>query len=72
MLKFCYDAEKPELLDGLPLAILADGRLHTFGKTDRKWVFVANQEQREIFSDYLHLCLAKTPSRSGVGILHGF
>ena len=54
MLKFCNDVEKPELLDGLPLAILADGRLHTFGKTDRKWVFVANQEQREIFSDYLH------------------
>jgi hypothetical protein len=50
MLKFCCDAEKPELLDGLALAILADGRLHTFGKTDLKWVFVATQEQRDIFA----------------------
>ena len=54
MLKFCYDPEKPESLNGLALAILADGRLHTFGKTDRKWVFVATLEQRDIFASQPH------------------
>jgi hypothetical protein len=54
IVKFCNEPEKPDLLDGLPLAILADGRLHTFGKTDRQWVFVATQEQREVFPSQKH------------------
>ena len=53
-LRFCYDAERPELLQGLPLALLADGRLHTFGKTEREWVFLATTEQRELFANQSH------------------
>lgn len=47
--------DNKELLKGLPLALLADGRLHTFGKCGP--IYVMTLEQRELFASLSHRML---------------
>jgi len=48
MFIFCYEPERQESIRNLPLAILSDGRLHTFGRTARPALFIATGEQRDL------------------------
>lgn len=41
-------------LNGLPLALLSNGRLATFGFSQGKTIFIGSDEQREIFRSCLH------------------
>ncbi len=48
MFIYCYEPERQESLRNLPLAILSDGQLHTFGRTARASLFIATKEQRDL------------------------
>ena len=52
LLKFCL-SDKPSIdLVGVPLAILSDGHLHTFGQFKCKFAFLASDAERKIFVDF--------------------
>lgn len=51
LLKFCLDDEKADLR-GLPLAILCDKKLHTFGYSVAGSMFIATPDERALFPGY--------------------
>jgi sacsin len=51
LLRFCLSDGSGDLI-GLPLAILCDGKLHTFGLTEATVTFIGSDEQRAIFIQY--------------------
>lgn len=52
LLKFCLSDEPTTDLVGVPLAILSDGHLHTFGKFNASWAFLATEVERKIFAKF--------------------
>jgi sacsin len=52
MLRFCLEDGADTTLQGLPLALLCDGKLHTFGHSKSNIIFSASEEQRQIFAEY--------------------
>lgn len=52
LLKFCLSDRPAADLVGVPLAILSDGHLHTFGKFNADWVFLATKVERKIFAEF--------------------
>lgn len=52
LLQYCLSDQGA--LKGLPLALLADGKLHTFGYSKAGLIFSASQEQRTIFHQVPH------------------
>ncbi len=58
LLRFCLtdNVGKGEMLKGVPLLILCDGYLHTFGIYQRSHYVMINssEDEREIFKDYPH------------------
>lgn len=53
LLRFCLASEgSAEQLAGLPLAILADKKLHTFGKFSWNWSFMAADAERRILASH--------------------
>lgn len=53
LLRFCLSDKKPDDLKGLPLALLCDGKLHTFGYA-AGWTYIATDEQRALFEGQPH------------------
>lgn len=53
LLKFCM-SDGSDDISGLPLALLCDGKLHTFNKTAAGVIFVGSETQRQIFSQFTH------------------
>jgi sacsin len=53
LLKFVLKEIGPEALQGLPFLLTADNKLHAFGLY-ANWVFLADKQQRRIFSSYRH------------------
>jgi sacsin len=54
MLRFCLEDGTDTSLQGLPLALLCDGKLHTFGHSKAGLIFSASVEQRHIFAECSH------------------
>ena len=55
MLRFCLTEDGAETsLQGLPLALLCDGKLHTFGHSKAGLIFSASDEQRHVFAECPH------------------
>jgi hypothetical protein len=54
MLRFCLEDGADTSLQGLPLALLCDGKLHTFGHSKAGLIFSASEEQRHIFAGCPH------------------
>jgi sacsin len=55
MLRFCLIEDGADTsLQGLPLALLCDGKLHTFGHSKAGLIFSASGEQRHIFAECPH------------------
>lgn len=53
VLKFCLsDHPTANWVIGLPFALLADGKVHTFGKFPAGAAYIANKEEREIFPQF--------------------
>ena len=48
LLHFCI-SDRPQSIRGLPLALLCDGKLHTFGLNRTGPIFIATNEQQAIF-----------------------
>lgn len=48
LLQFCI-SDDPQSIRGLPLALLCDGKLHTFGLSGTGPIFIATSEQQAIF-----------------------
>jgi sacsin len=53
-LRFCLSDKKRDDLKGLPLALLCDGKLHTFGFNSAGLIFTATNEQRALFERQPH------------------
>jgi len=54
MLRFCLEDAADNSLQGLPLALLCDKKLHTFGHSKAGLIFSASEEQRHIFAGCPH------------------
>lgn len=52
LLRFCLQDKPTSDLIGVPLAILSDGHLHTFGLFRSNWAFLATEIERKIFSNF--------------------
>ncbi len=48
LLHFCI-SDRPQSIRGLPLALLCDGKLHTFGLNRAGTIFIATNEQQGLF-----------------------
>lgn len=59
LLKFCLSDKPGKDLVGVPLALLADGKVHTFGLFSSKWVFLASETERKIFAAFPHWFIDK-------------
>ena len=51
MLRFCLSNEAVPL-KGMPLAILANGHLQTFGKNPPGWIYLADEQSRALFPNH--------------------
>jgi sacsin len=54
LLRYCLSDQPGPALKGIPLALLTDGKLHTFGFSVSLTVFIADAEQRALFSSFPH------------------
>ena len=59
LLKFCLNDDKGADISGAPLAVLADGRLHTFGFFKANSAFLATDDERKIFPRFTHWFIDK-------------
>jgi sacsin len=52
LLRFCYRDDQPKDLMGVPLLLMADGRLHTIGHHPYKVAYIASERERRLFGGF--------------------